>query len=201
MLKSTEAQQGYLTHIPVRSYLEADILSKESTWAILSYVKMAGARGAAADEISRTLKLPPSLVYATLKELRRLEFVSILPREKKRSWERKRRYLCERTTWGKYRVDSFFMNILTYEGVVKRLTKELQAPLLKIFSDLFEEFRTKSRLRPYLPTATVDEICPICGRNHQATEFVYAVLLAALDPFITESPEFTSLLRSNGYCR
>ncbi len=198
-MEAKENSKTYLTHIPVRSYLEADILSKESTWNILDYVRIAGAGGASADEIAKKLRLPASAVYSTLKELRRLEFVSILPRDLRRAKERKKRYLCERTTWGKYRIDVPFMNVLAYEGITKDLTDKLKAPLLKELSDLFEEFKSRSKLRSYLPEAGEERICPICRRNHEATEFVYAVILAALDPFITESDEFRDLLIEKGY--
>jgi hypothetical protein len=200
-LEGADGSEAYLTHIPVRSYLEADILSKESTWNILGFVRKAGAGGAAADEIAMGLGLPKSVVYSTLKELRRLEFISILPREKKRTRERKKRYLCERTTWGKYRIDSAFMGVIEYEGVTKRLTERLRAPILEAFSELFDEFGSRSRLRPYLPSAREARICPICRRNHEATEFVYALILAAVDPFITESREFRNLLIERGYAR
>ena len=176
-------------------------MSKESTWNILGYVRITGSAGASADEIAKKLRLPVSVVYSTLKELRRLEFISILPRDLRRAKERKKRYLCERTTWGKYRIDGPFMNVIAYEGITKRLTEKLRAPILDVFSDLFEEFRSRSKLRPYLPEAAEDGICPICSRNHEATEFVYAVILAALDPFITESSEFRELLIKKGYAR
>lgn len=192
---------GYLTHIPVRSYLEADILSKESTWNILGFVRAAGAGGASADDIVKGLGLPASLVYSTLKELRRLEFISVLPRDKRRPHERKRRYLCERTTWGKYRVDGRFMGVISYEGVTKRLTGVIRGPILETFSELFDEFKSKGRLRPFLPLEADERICPVCNKNHEALEFVYAIILAALDPFITESTEFRDMLVEKGYAR
>lgn len=200
MSKSNRPRE-YLTHIPVRSYLEADVLSRESTWNILGHVRMAGAAGATTDEIAKTLGLPPSAVYSTLKELRRLEFVSILPRAKKRRAERKKRYLCTRTTWGKYRINGQFVDALAYEGATKKLTEALEGPLLQQFSRLFDEFGSKSALRPYLPERGDGRICPICDKSHEATEFAYAVLLAVLDPFITESPEFRNLLIEKGYAR
>jgi hypothetical protein len=189
----------YLTHIPVRSYLEADILSKESTWNILGYVRNAGAGGATANEISQDLELPPSLVYSTLKELHRLEFISILPRGRKKTKDRKKRYLCERTTWGKYRIDPAFADAIEFEGIVRRLTDKVKSPILDVFTQIFDEFNSKRRLRPFLPAVGESMLCPVCGRNHEATEFVYAIILAALDPFITKSPEFRGLLARQGY--
>jgi predicted transcriptional regulator len=52
--------------------------------------------------ISAAVVGPRSVVYSTLKELRRLGFVFTYPRDKAPSGERKKRYVCERTTWGKY---------------------------------------------------------------------------------------------------
>ncbi|MGI0091894.1 MAG: hypothetical protein ACREBS_09305 [Nitrososphaerales archaeon] len=199
-MQSTRNPKTYLTHIPVRSHLEADILSRESTWNILKAVKAVGAQGIVADEIVASLRLPSTLVYTTLKELLRLEFISVLPREKKKiPKERKRRYVCERTTWGKYRIDSDFMSIITYEGIAKALGEKLKVPILEFFSDLFGEFGTNSRLKPYVPVSEEVRICPICYRNHEATEFVFAIILASLDPFITESKEFRELLIQKGY--
>ena len=192
--------KSYLTHFPVRSYHEADILSKESSWNILGYVRSAGASGVSADQIVNELNLPATIVYTTLKELRRLEFVSILPRAM-RSKERKKRYICERPTWGKYRVDPDFMSAIAYEGVTKSFGEKLRKPLLETFSNLFEEFREKTKLKPFVPVPEESMICPICGRNHEATEFVFAILLATIDTFINDSHEFRKLLVDKGYAR
>lgn len=195
-----QKSKSYLTHVPVRSHHEADILSKERSWNILGYVRSAGASGVAADEIVRELNLPATLVYTTLKELRRLEFVSVIPRRKNNK-ERKKRYVCERPTWGKYRVDSAFMNAIAYEGVTRSLGEKLRKPILETFSNLFEEFREKSKLKPFAPVAEENRICPICGRNHEATEFVFAILLATIDTFINESEEFRELLLQKRFAR
>jgi hypothetical protein len=192
--------KSYLTHIPVRSHLEADILSKESTWNILGRVRAAGASGIAAQDIVKELDLPATIVYSTLKELRRLEFISILPKDRNNR-ERKRRYVCERATWGKYRVDSAFMHAISYEGVTRVLGEKLKGSMLEVFSNLFDEFATKSKLRPFAPVSDESRICPICNRNHEASEFVFAILLATLDTFITESNEFRELLVEKGFAR
>lgn len=91
------------------------------------------------------------------------------------------------------------MDVIEYEGVTRRLTDKLRTPILEAFSELFDEFGSKSRLRPYLPSAKESRICPICMRNHEATEFAFALILAAVDPFITESKEFRGLLIERGY--
>ncbi len=198
----TPKTRSYLTHIPVRSHLEADILSRESTWNILSCVKNAGAAGASTDEIVKELNLPSTTVYTTLKELTRQEFLLVLPKERKKNpKERKKRYLCEKPTWGKYRIDPAFMNAISYENVIKILAEKLNQPILEVFSNLFEEFKTKSKLKSLLPVSEESRICPICKRNHEATEFVFAIILAALDSFLTESPEFTNLLIEKGYAK
>lgn len=75
--------KAYMTHFPVKSYIEADILSKETTWRIMDYIRQAGAHGITAEDIIGKEKIPASVVYSTLKELYRLEYVFLYPREKK----------------------------------------------------------------------------------------------------------------------
>ena len=200
-METSRTPKSYLTHIPVRSPLEADALSKESTWNILRLVRQAGAQGASADEFVKSLRLPPSAVYSTLKELRRLEFVSVLPHENKRKGERKRRFVCERTTWGKYRIDGAFLDAINYEGITEQVTEGLGGALSQVLGRLFDEFGKRPRLLQYLPVAEEGRICPICGRNHEASDFAFAVVLAALDAYITESAAFLGLLRKNAYAR
>lgn len=198
----TSKTRSYLTHIPVRSHLEADILSRESTWNILSCVKNAGAAGVSAEEVVKELNLPSTTVYTTLKELTRQEFVLVLPKERKKDpKERRKRYLCEKPTWGKYRIDPVFMNAISYESINRVLAEKLKEPILEVFSSLFEEFKTKGKLKSLLPVSEESRICPMCKRNHEATEFVFAIILAALDSFLTESPEFTKLLIEKGYAK
>lgn len=194
-----QKSKSYLTHVPVRSHHEADILSRENSWNILECIRGAGAHGIAADEIVRDLDLPPTLVYTTIKELRRLEFISIVPRNKGNK-ERKKRYLCERPTWGKYRIDPAFMNAIAYEGVTKSLGEKLN-PMIENFSNLFEEFRARNKLKPFAPIPEQSRICPVCNRNHEATEFIFAIMLATVDTFLNESEEFRQLLVDKGYAR
>ena len=86
-------------------------------------------------------------------------------------------------------------------NVIKILAEKLNQPILEVFSNLFEEFKTKSKLKSLLPVSEESRICPICKRNQEATEFVFAIILAALDSFLTESPEFTKLLIEKGYAK
>ena len=58
----------YLTHFPIKSYIKADILSKEVTWRIMDDIRQAGANGITADEITKKESIPASVVYVTLKE-------------------------------------------------------------------------------------------------------------------------------------
>ncbi len=74
----------YLTHFPIKSYQEADILSKDITWKIMDYMRQAGAKGITAEEIITKENLPQSVVYSALKELYRLNYIFLYPREKKR---------------------------------------------------------------------------------------------------------------------
>ena len=71
-------------------------------------IRQAGANGITAEEITKKESIPASVVYVTLKELYRLEFIFLYPRSKQIKSERKRRFVCERGTWGKYAIDREF---------------------------------------------------------------------------------------------
>lgn len=197
--KSIPNAKTYLTHFPVRSYLEADVLSKESTWKIMQHIREVGARGVSADEISKELNLPPSIVYSTLKELRRLDFVFIYPREKRPRNERKKRYVCERGTWGKYGIEAHFSDALAFSGEIEAINEKLKEDLLGIFANVHNDFATRKELKPFLPNSSEGNICPKCNRNHEAMEFFYAIILRAIDRFITESKDFNHFLSGRGW--
>lgn len=183
----------YLTHFPVKSYLEADILSKETTWRIMDYIRQAGAHGITAEDIIEKEKIPASVVYSTLKELYRLEYVFLYPREKKDRRERRKRFVCERSTWGKYGIDDEFDVTLRVSGLLESITEEMRAPVMKAFREVYEQFSTKRELQKFLPTKQTN-ICPNCQRSHEAMEFFYAILLRSIDLMITESDEFKKFL-------
>ena len=183
----------YLTHFPVKSYIEADILSKETTWRIMDYIRQAGAQGITAEEIVEKEKIPTSVVYSTLKELYRLEYVFLYPREKKLKGERMKRFVCERSTWGKYGIDEEFDATLRVSGLLDTLTEEMRAPVMKVFKQVYDEFSKRKELQKFLPVKQ-NNICPNCQRSHEAMEFFYATLLRSIDLMITESDEFKKFL-------
>ena len=183
----------YLTHFPVKSYLEADILSKETTWRIMDYIRQAGAQGITAEDIIEKEKIPASVVYSTLKELYRLEYVFLYPREKKTKGERRKRFVCERSTWGKYGIDQEFDAMLKVSGLLESITEEMHVPVMKVFREVYGQFSTKKELQKFLPTKQTN-ICPNCQRSHEAMEFFYATLLRSIDLMITESDEFKKFL-------
>ncbi|MGA2666283.1 MAG: helix-turn-helix domain-containing protein [Nitrososphaerales archaeon] len=191
----------YLTHFPVQSYLEADILSKEHTWNILGSLRRSGARGMTAGELSKTLNLPPSIVYATLKELRRLGFVFLYPREKggRPPKDRKKRYLTHKSTWGKYAVESGFLSAMEFAGISDMVIQSLRPSLVDVLGKTFAEFKTRKELRAFLPLSGESNICPNCGRSHEAMEFIYAVIIKAIDSFIMDSKEVREFLAERGY--
>lgn len=188
----------YLTHFPVTSYLEADILSKETTWRIMNYIRQAGAKGITAEDITQKEKIPASVVYSTLKELYRLEFIFLYPREKKGKGERKKRFVCERSTWGKYGIDEEFDAALKVSGLHERIIEEMRQPVMKALLETYNHFSTKKELQRFLPTKQTN-ICPNCQRSHEAMEFFYATLLRSIDLMITESGEFKKFLVDKGY--
>lgn len=194
----TRNVKTYLTHFPVKSYLEADILSKETTWRIMDCIRQAGARGITAEDIIEQEGVPASAVYSTLKELYRLKYVFLYPREKKSKGERRKRYVCERSTWGKYGIDQEFDMLLKVSGVLETVTEDMRQPMMKAFREVYEQFSASKELRKYLPTKETN-ICPNCNRSHEAMEFFYAIMLRSLDLMITESDEFKKFLIDRGY--
>jgi hypothetical protein len=200
VLQTSKAKnvKTYLTHFPVKSYLEADILSKETTWRIMDAIRQAGSKGITAEDIIEKEHVPASAVYTTLKELYRLKYVFLYPREKKSRGERRKRYVCERGTWGKYGIDPEFDVVLKMSGALDRATEETSQPMMEAFKKVYDEFNSKKELRGYLPTKDTN-ICPNCNRSHEAMEFFYAVLLRSMDLMITESEEFKDFLVERGY--
>ncbi len=188
----------YLTHFPVESYLEADILSKELAWKIMDDIRQAGANGITAEDIIEKEKIPASVVYSILKELYRLEFIFLYPRDKKSKGDRKKRFVCEKGTWGKYGIDREFDAALKMSGMMAYMTEELRQPIIKIFKELRSEFEKNKELRKFLPTQNTN-VCPNCQRSHEAMEFFYASLLRSIDLMITESDEFKKFLVERGY--
>lgn len=187
-----------MTHFPVKSYLEADVLSRETTWRIMDSIRQAGSKGITAEDIIEREHVPPSAVYATLKELYRLKYVFLFPREKKSRGERSKRYVCERGTWGKYGIDPEFDVVLKMSGTLDKVIEGTSQPIMKAFKEVYDTFSSKRELQKYLPTKETN-ICPNCHRSHEAMEFFYAVLLRSVDLLVTESEEFLKLLIDQGY--
>lgn len=188
----------YLTHFPVKSYIEADILSKETTWRIMDHIRQAGAKGITAEEITREEQIPVSIVYTTLKELYRLEYVFLYPRQKKEKGERKKRFVCERGTWGKYGIDKEFDTVIKINGFTETIMKDMRLPIMKTFEEVYDKFSSKKELQQFLPTKDTN-ICPNCQRSHESMEFFYAILLRSIDLMITESKDFKEFLIEKGY--
>ena len=91
------------------------------------------------------------MVYSTLKELYRLEFIFLYPSEKKRKGERMKRFVCERSTWGKYRIDQEFDSALRVSGMLERITDEMRQPVTKALQDAYEQFSETKELQKFLP--------------------------------------------------
>ena len=159
----------------------------------MDYIRQAGAQGITAEEIVHKEKIPTSLVYSTLKELYRLEYVFLYPRDKKSKAERKKRFVCERGTWGKYGIDEEFDAVLRVSGLLETVTDEMRAPIMKMFKQMYDEFGRRKELQKFLPVKQTN-ICPNCQRSHEAMEFFYATLLRSIDLLITESEEFKRFL-------
>jgi hypothetical protein len=117
----------------------------------MDHIRQAGAQGITVEDITRREKIPASVVYSTLKELYRLEFVFLYPREKKQKGERKKRLVCERSTWGKYRIDQEFDAALRMSGILERITDEMRQPVMKALKDACEQFGATKVLQRFIP--------------------------------------------------
>ena len=198
MKQKNKKLKTYLTHFPVKSYIEADILSKETTWRIMDHIRQAGAKGITAEEITREEQIPVSIVYTTLKELYRLEYVFLYPRQKKEKGERRKRFVCERGTWGKYGIDKEFDTVIKINRITETIMMDMRLPIMKTFEEIYDKFSSKKELQQFLPTKDTN-ICPNCQRSHESMEFFYAILLRSIDLMITESKEFKEFLIEKGY--
>ncbi len=164
----------------------------------MDHIRQAGAKGITAEEITREEQIPVSIVYTTLKELYRLEYVFLYPRQKKEKGERKKRFVCERGTWGKYGIDKEFDTVIKINGITETIMKDMRLPIMKTFEEIYEKFSSKKELQQFLPTKDTN-ICPNCQRSHESMEFFYAILLRSIDLMITESKEFKEFLIEKGY--
>lgn len=194
----TKNVKTYLTHFPIKSYHEADLLSKETTWRVMDCIRQAGAQGITADEITRRERLPHSAVYSTLKELYRLEYIFLYPREKKSKGERKKRFVCERSTWGKYRIDQEFDAALRVSGALEKVSGDLRQPVMKSLQEVYARFDANKELQKFIPTRHTNT-CPNCQRSHEAMEFFYAIMLRSIDLMVTESEDFKKFLVDKSY--
>jgi hypothetical protein len=161
-------------------------------------IRQAGAKGITAEEITQQEQVPVSIVYTTLKELYRLEYVFLYPRQKKEKGERKKRFVCERGTWGKYGIDKEFDSIIKLHGITQAIINDLRQPIMKTFEEIYEKFSSKKELNQFLPTKDTN-ICPNCQISHESMEFFYAILLRSIDLMITESKKFKEFLIKKGY--
>jgi DNA-binding transcriptional regulator GbsR (MarR family) len=164
----------------------------------MDLLRQAGAKGITAEEITQQEQIPASVVYTTLKELYRLEYVFLYPRQKKEKGERKKRFVCERGTWGKYGIDEEFDAVIKVNGIIEKIANDLRQPIMETFNDIYEKFSSKKELNQFLPTKDTN-ICPNCQRSHESMEFFYAILLRSIDLMITESKEFKEFLIEKGY--
>jgi len=163
-------------------------------------IRQAGAKGITAEEITKEEQIPVSIVYTTLKELYRLEYIFLYPRQKKDKGERKKRFVCERGTWGKYGIEKEFDTVIKINGILEMVIKDMRHPIMKTFEAIYDQFSSKRELQQFLPIRDTN-ICPNCQRSHESMEFFYAILLKSIDLMITESAEFKEFLIKKGYAK
>ncbi|HVC26885.1 MAG TPA: hypothetical protein VND40_01865 [Nitrososphaerales archaeon] len=61
------------------------------------------------------------------------------------------RFVCERSAWGKYRIDQDLYSTLRVSEVLERVTEEMRQPVTKALQDAYEQFGSTKELQRFIP--------------------------------------------------
>ncbi|HEU4448230.1 MAG TPA: hypothetical protein VFR94_26405 [Nitrososphaeraceae archaeon] len=192
---------------------ELSVVSKESNRIILDALKEAYPSGLNATELTEKTGLPLKTIYASLKELNTELFINELGKPRKSpgrpltkglqsiGGERSAKYVMEdrsriydiHATYpvGNYPLapgnseysDEFIQ--LWHELVPKEEVEELYTPLLKFVEKKLRviDEHNNERIQNWAPTKRIEFCCTQCGINHEARDFIRAMLLHLIDHF------------------
>jgi len=166
----------------------------------LGYVKKSGGQGVFADEISKTLNVPRTDTYSTLRDLAQLGYIFTYSKERRgRGERRRRRYVAERVVWKKYGIEDKIAYSLRKNEAVTELVEGVKEYL---FNGLLNVYESLSReFKELLPSPSKERFCPKCGVSHEALEFFHVIVLASLSEALDEDDFYTDLLGVLGYTR
>jgi predicted ArsR family transcriptional regulator len=207
---------------------ELDVVSKESNRTILNALKEVYPSGLNAAELSEKTGLPLKTIYASLKELNVELFINELGRARKmrgrpltkvlqsNGGERSMKYVIEDMSRiydiyasypeGNYPLapgnseysDEF---IAAWHKLVSK--EEAEEICAHLFNFVEKSLRIVSEhksdeIKNWAPTNKFEFCCTQCGINHEARDFVRALLLHLIDHFEKHSI-LINLMKSNGF--
>lgn len=179
----------YFETIGISSEREANVLSSSTGWDILSVLRHAGIDGHTAEELEGILDIPRSTVYNVLKELMAAGFVesrryrkhigrpSNNDEEELRTGKQKKIYI-ENINWGNFTFHHEFDRYLV-ESIDKIIDQsELSKYFLETIDKILEKMKKTTKGKQFLPS---EGICPGCHYNHEAKEFLTALIMTIAD--------------------
>jgi DNA-binding MarR family transcriptional regulator len=197
----------YLVSISITEENEARVLGSPSAWEILDELRGAGLKGRTAEEISKELGIPISTVYGVLNRLDAIGYLETrrlakrlgrpskdVEENEKRTGKKKRIYV-EHVQWGGISLDDDFADF--FDKTLQKLVDK--SKIAEFYSELVDKMITtmenNSDGRDLLPSM---ERCPVCKSNHEATEYVWALVLAICAK-IFRSDELVNICKKHNY--
>jgi hypothetical protein len=217
----------YLAGYYCRDTLHLRVVNKESNRKILEALKESYPTGLDVDELAEKTDLPPKTIYAQKSELYREYYISHYDEETKStkrgrpkqlpqsSSERTRDKYVECQTSGVYDVYDGKKPIPLPPGTVvysegfvdiwnklveKEEREELYLVLLSFLKKMFTRVHDHNdqKVRKWAPERNVKHCCSQCGLNHEARDFIRAVLLRLIDQ-LEKNSALLNYLKDNDF--
>jgi hypothetical protein len=216
----------YLAGYYCRDTLHLRVVNKESNRKILEALKESYPTGLDVDELAEKTNLPPKTIYAQKSELYREYYISHYEDEtnsKKRgrpkllpqTAERQRVKYVECQTSGVHDVYEGKKPIPLPPGTVvysegfvdvwnklveKEERDELCLVLLSFLKKMFTRVHDHSdqKVRKWAPERNIQHCCSQCGLNHEARDFIRAILLLLIDQ-LEKSSTLLNYLKDNDF--
>jgi hypothetical protein len=196
-----------------RDPLFLQVINKTSNRKILQALRDAYPLGLDIDELGKKAKLPPQTVYAQKTELYREYYIDHYieseptkrgrPKSRLRDQTAKKRervkYVIEETSGvhdpykGRKLIPLPPGNFVYSEGFVdvwdKLVDKEEEEELCATLFHFVQKMLTRihshedQKVRKWSPNRSAQHCCSVCGLNHEARDFIRAVLLRLIDQF------------------
>lgn len=182
---------SYFTHMGIDSPAEASILANEYAWSIIEIVQLTGSRGITAEEVQSKIeekegiKISRSKTYALLRRLYEMQFL-----HKHYDTYKNAQVYTQSGVVGQIDLDpEFLVDVEDKMEIV--ITKKLFPAFQEYVEKTIEELDSDEATRHWLPYTGKYSLCERCHINHEAEEFVDALISSASFLF----------LRSNGFVK